>query len=166
MMILYSSQGQIADRAFGIRAGTGFYETFNNFFHPDVNSPFYYQNSLELSFQWSRNDTNRIQIDAGSQWTDSFRTIMATSSYQWVFSSKKGFAFFIGPEASIGIHEYYRDSTHIVKFYASALGLCGVQYEFRGVPVQVSFDIRPHIELLPYTGFSVMYALAVRYTID
>lgn len=131
----------------------------------------------ELSLQFDMGQTNRIEADFGFSngvvtkhypnsnitYLDDYYVITATGAYQWMFNIIKGFGWFVGPAAQLGV-----GSDHDNDLYARlALGAQGgVEYKF-DFPLQVSLDVRPMVDLFhladPRGLFHLGVAAGVRY---
>ncbi len=131
----------------------------------------------EVSLHYDMSQTNRIEADFGYNngvvtkhypntnvtYLNDYYVATATGAYHWMFNIVKGFGWFVGPAAQLGI-----GSDHDNDLYARlALGAQGgVEYKF-DFPLQVSLDVRPMVDLFhladPHGLFHFGVAAGVRY---
>lgn len=92
-----------------------------------------------------------------------YHVFTASGSYQWTFNIIKGFGWFVGPAAQVGIGSN-SDGDFYGRLAVGAQG--GVEYKF-DFPLQVSLDVRPMIDFLhiadPRSLFDLGVAAGVRY---
>jgi hypothetical protein len=95
--------------------------------------------------------------------TPSYYVVTATGAYHWTFNIVKGFGWFVGPAAQLGL-----GSNHDGDFYMrlAVVAQGGVQYQF-DFPLQVSLDVRPMLDFIhlanPRSLFDLGVAAGVRY---
>ena len=87
----------------------------------------------------------------------SYHVITATGSYQWTFNIIKGFGWFVGPAAQLGLGSD-QDGDFFLRLAAGAQG--GVEYKF-DFPLQVSLDVRPLIDFIHLSDHRTMFDLGV-----
>ncbi len=99
-------------------------------------------------------------------WDRGFR-VTGLYEIHGAISDIEGFRWYVGPGAHIGVYNdnYY----HGHQYNNGALslgvdGVAGVEYKFKGAPIQVSADIQPYLELLTHPYIDVWGGVGVRYT--
>lgn len=137
------AHAQINDHALGIRFGFG----------------------GGISYQHKLSKTNRLELDGAFNVSESYNSIRLTGIYQWVFDMNKGFSFYAGPAISTG--SMTLGGTYNGKgkngFYLSGGGMAGLDYNFDGLPVQVSVDVLPMFPIINNVdNFYLDPALGVR----
>ena len=77
----------------------------------------------------------------------------------------QGLKWYIGPGAHIGIYDYYKGNKHIDGTYIGIDGVLGLDYKFRGAPINMSIDWQPSFEFGDFVGFVGNWGgLGIRYT--
>lgn len=86
--------------------------------------------------------------------------IKVTGIYQFHFDvNVDGLSLFAGPGASAGI--YVGDSSG---FLMAIDGMAGVEYKFLNVPIALSFDWNPKVQIITNAGFKPSnFGITVRY---
>lgn len=139
--------GAKAQKAIGLRLGGG--EGFGS----------------ELSFQYGLSQSNRIQADLGVKGTKQWGGWSLISTYQWVKPLEGNFRWYFGGGAGIGSYynkENYIDDNHRGT-YISLNGICGIEYMFPDIPLQLAVDTRPYLGFINAGGFNMDLALSVRF---
>ena len=133
----------------------------------------------EVSLLYDMSQTNRIEADLGfgygvmTKHYDGgvvtytgypvYHIATISGSYQWMFNIIKGFGWFVGPAAQVGVGTD-TDGDFYARLAVGAQG--GVEYKF-DFPLQVSLDVRPMIDLFhiadPRALFHMGVAAGVRY---
>lgn len=142
MSLFYVSHAQVNERSIGARFGWG----------------------GDISYHHPLSSTTRAEIDLG---LSGFKNggFVLTGIHQWLFAPNGGFNLFAGVGPQVGSF-YYDESDR--KGYGLGLavsGQVGVEYNIDEVPLQVSLDWRPSINVIAktnnfaYQGFS----LGIRY---
>lgn len=81
------------------------------------------------------------------------------------FSDAPGLKWYIGPGAHIGFYDYYRKNYRIEGTYIGIDGVLGLDYKFKGAPINMSLDWQPSFEFGDYVGFNGNWGgLGIRYT--
>jgi len=81
------------------------------------------------------------------------------------FSDAPGLKWYIGPGAHIGFYDYYRKNYRIDGTYIGIDGVLGLDYKFKGAPINMSLDWQPSFEFGDYVGFNGNWGgLGIRYT--
>ena len=135
---------------------------------------------LEASLLYDMSQSNRIEADLGfgfgymtRHYTDAlgvnrvdypvYHVATLTGAYHWEFNIVKGFGWFVGPAAQLGLG----GNSHGDFYFRLAAGAQGgVQYKF-DFPLQVSLDVRPMLDFIhltdPRSLFDLGIAAGVRY---
>lgn len=148
--IAFAFQGtaqEISKNAIGIRIGD------NDGFGPEIN----YQRHI--------GDNNRLEF--GFAWHDHKHhdAIKLTGIYQWIWNIDGGFNWYAGPGAGLGIVSYKDYDDHFdrgSKLYAFITGDIGIEYNF-DIPLMLSLDLRPQINMGYSDDLSLDFGLGVRY---
>ena len=81
------------------------------------------------------------------------------------FSDAPGLRWYIGPGAHIGFYDYYKKNNHIDGTYFGIDGVLGLDYKFRGAPINMSIDWQPSFEFGDFVGFVGNWGgFSIRYT--
>jgi hypothetical protein len=81
------------------------------------------------------------------------------------FSDAAGLKWYIGPGAHIGFYDYYDRNYRIDGTYFGIDGVLGLDYKFKGAPINMSIDWQPSFEFADDLGFIGGWGgLAIRYT--
>ena len=80
-----------------------------------------------------------------------------------------GFSWYYGGGADIGFWSRGVSYTYNGKNYSGAwagiAGVAGIEYTFSEFPFNVAFEAVPTVRVLPYVGFGINGALAIRFAI-
>ncbi|WP_428225429.1 hypothetical protein [Flavobacterium sp.] len=122
----------------------------------------------EISYQRKFSDENRLEADLGFRNRDNFSAFKLTALYQWVGEIDNGFNWYLGAGGGVGswkIDGKYGDGSGSFLF---AAGDVGVEYNFEGVPFQISLDYRPELYFSNDYGKGLQndIALGIRYKFD
>lgn len=80
-------------------------------------------------------------------------------------SGAPGLKWYIGPGAHIGFYDHPHDDDHHDGTYIGIDGVIGLDYKFRGAPINVSLDWQPSFEFGDGRGFNGSWGgLGIRYT--
>lgn len=74
-----------------------------------------------------------------------------------------GMNWYLGIGPSIGIANTNNNTTN--GLYLMGTGLIGIEYTFQDLPINISLDTGPSIQIIPNIGFEWGGGLAVRYTL-
>jgi len=81
------------------------------------------------------------------------------------FADAQGLKWYVGPGAHVGFYDYYDNhNNHIDGTYIGIDGVLGLDYKFKGAPINISIDWQPSFEFGDYVGFSHYGGLGIRYT--
>jgi len=119
----------------------------------------------EVTFQtplWGQ----RLEADLGWGGNSKWSYVNATGLYQWVFPIEHGFKWYIGLGPTVG-NWVYRGDNDDKPSAGFGIGLAlngGAEYNFPEIPLQVSLDTRPTLNMID-VGDSGWFGLAasVRY---
>lgn len=115
--------------------------------------------NAEISWQHDLGG-NRFEADLGWANYENASSFSITGIYQFVFGLPNNFAWFIGPGASFGMATVEEKA----KFALALAGQVGIEYDFAAIPLQLSLDIRPRLNVIPGTNFHWGdIALGIRY---
>ena len=115
--------------------------------------------NAEISWQHGLGG-NRLEADLGWANYKDASSFSLTGIYQFVFDLPYNFAWFIGPGASFGMATVEGES----KFALALAGQVGIEYDFAAIPLQLSLDVRPRLNVIPSTSFrGGDIALGIRY---
>ena len=133
---------------------------------------------IEASLLYGMGGNNRIEADFGASFGvmtktysthvapgvsysstgyPSYYVVTASGSYQWTFNIIKGFGWFVGPAAQLGLGSN-NDGDFYMRLAAGAQG--GVEYKF-DFPLQVSLDVRPMLDFLHLSDSRSLFDLGV-----
>lgn len=112
-----------------------------------------------VSIKHFLNDNKAVE-GLGYFWT---RGMRVTGLYEIHFDFKQaeGLKWYVGPGAHVGFYnnKYYGGGTGL-----GIDGVIGLDYKFKGAPINVSLDWQPSFEFGNYDGFSGNWGgLAIRY---
>ncbi|MDV7188387.1 hypothetical protein R3X25_13930 [Lutibacter sp. TH_r2] len=144
----FTNAQEVADNAIGIRFGDN--------------------NGIggEISYQKKLNHENRLEVDLGYRNHDDYDAFKLTGIYQWVWNIDGGFNWYAGFGAGIGSWSYGDNFTGDDDdgLFLNADGNVGIEYNFN-IPILISLDFRPEIELLGDYGNNtdLDLALSIRY---
>lgn len=147
-MLIFSvlANAQIHDHAIGLRAGGGSVS------------------GAEISYQHALSNVNRLEFDLGFSSGKAHNVFALAGIYQWLWNIEKGFNWYAGPGAIIGMYSYKNadDGLNI-----GIGGQIGIEYDFNhlNAPILVSLDLRPMIDLVgSHSGLGWGAGLGIRYT--
>ncbi|MDC1105253.1 hypothetical protein OAT16_01010 [Prolixibacteraceae bacterium] len=138
--------GAKAQRAIGLRLGGG-----NGF-------------GTEISYQHPLSKSNRLQADLGINGGDNWGGWSLIGTYQWVKPLEGNIRWYYGIGAGLGSWYNKNGGTyHNTGVYISLDGICGLEYVFPDIPLQLALDTRPSIGLINSRGFEMDLAVSVRF---
>lgn len=136
-VLAFAAVASAQPRAIGIRAGYG----------------------AELSYQQSAGQ-NFLEFDLGLAAQD----IVVSGIYDFCFGIDSGFNFFIGPGAQVGMYHYAKPEQEVAMNLGVGIGgNLGLEYEFSGIPFNISLDWRPMWDFLGAGGRWSSANLGFRY---
>lgn len=114
----------------------------------------------ELSYQHSLGQ-NFLEFDLGAA---GYKDIVVSGIYDFCFGLADGFNFFVGPGAQVGMYKYAKadeaEGTHIG---VGLGGNLGIEYQFSGIPFNISLDWRPMWDFLGAGGHWSSANIGFRY---
>lgn len=115
--------------------------------------------NAELSWQHGIG-SNRLETDLGWANYKDASSFTLTSIYQFVFGISDNFGWYVGPGVNLGL-----SSSEGETYFGLALaGQIGIEYNFSSIPLQLSLDGRPRLNLIPSTNFGWgNFAFGIRY---
>lgn len=133
--------------------------------------------NTEASYQKMMNQDNRIELDLGGNFgvglDYTYSDGILTGAYHWRFNIIENFGWFVGPAAGMGFwSEKHKDDSHLNQsgFSLNIGAQGGVEYYFDAIPLMVSLDSRPMINILGfgqdfnhYNPFSWGFCASARY---
>jgi hypothetical protein len=100
----------------------------------------------------------------GYFWNRGFR-ITGLYEIHGNFADAPGLKWYIGPGAHIGFYDYVRKNNRIEGTYIGVDGVLGLDYKFKGAPINISLDWQPSFEFGEFVGFINYWGgLGIRYT--
>lgn len=163
--LAFNSQAQGKKNAIGLRLGDN--EGFGG----------------EVTYQRWLSSKNRLEIDLGLRsssnglYNYNYNAAKLVGVYQWVWDIDNGFKWYAGPGVGLGSwhsdkyynhkHNTYLEGDSGVFFIAT--GDIGIEYNFKDIPLQLSFDFRPEIYIsegyndVRDESFGPDFGLSVRY---
>jgi hypothetical protein len=126
----------------------------------------------ELSYQMGLGDANRIELGLGFRsygygFSGNYTQFSFSGVYQWVWDLSQiadGVNWYAGVGAAVGYYSYSYINVTYSGIPISILGQIGIEYNFSEIPLRVSLDYRPGIQITSNGGFiGDGYALGVRY---
>lgn len=119
--------------------------------------------AAELSYQKALG-SNRLELDGGIYGNSEYSHVYGVAIYQWNKNIIDNLNWYYGLGAGAGT---YIDGSNTTLSVAIA-GQIGIEYNFNEIPIQLSLDYRPQINILnfnnnysPFTGDIV--AFSIRY---
>ena len=110
------------------------------------------------------NGTNNAGELIGYFWNRGFR-LTGLYEIHGNINGAPGLRWYIGPGAHIGFYDYYNRNNHIDGTYFGVDGVLGLDYKFKGAPINMSIDWQPSFEFGDYLGFTGSWGgLGIRYT--
>jgi hypothetical protein len=129
----------------------------------------HYGLEAEITYQRMLSSKNRLELDAGWSSSNNTEAFKLFGIYQWYWNLDKGLYWYTGGGGGFGTwntddnyNNGYADDNGV---FIVATGDIGVEYHFKGVPIQLSIDGRPEYVFNNYEkndfGFNV--GLGMRY---
>ncbi|MBR0272606.1 MAG: outer membrane beta-barrel protein [Bacteroidaceae bacterium] len=105
----------------------------------------------ELSWQHDLG-SNRLELDLGWHDGDYWNDINLVGIYQWRGSISGNFGWYAGVGAGLTIVTWDNGHDGDGDFALGVAGQAGLEYKFNAVPLQLSLDIRPRLNIInPYS---------------
>jgi hypothetical protein len=108
---------------------------------------------------------NRVEMNLGWGNYDDYKYWSLTTIYQFIIPVKEGLKWYLGLGPSYGSRvERNTNNSYQSGEYLSAALNSGLEYNFKDIPIQVSFDIRPELGVInPAKEMYLGFGVAVRY---
>lgn len=141
LLISISSFAQNYDKAIGLRIGSGVGITYKQFLNPGQAI----EANLGLNELFSNDNLN----------------LVVGANYQFHFDvNVPGLTLYAGPGASLGLFLGEHND-----FLLSIDGIGGIEYKFNNVPIALSLDWKPQLQLISDVHFrATNFGLGVKYT--
>lgn len=151
--LVFSTQAQetISKNAIGVRFGN------------------HYGLEVEITYQRMMSPKNRFELDFGWSSNNNTEAFKLFGIYQWYWNLEKGLYWYIGGGGGFGTwntddnynNQYGGDNG----IFTVATGDIGIEYNFKGVPIQLSIDGRPEYVFNNYEkkDFGFNAGIGVRY---
>ncbi len=116
----------------------------------------------EISYQKDLG-ANRLELDLGASFMEDHTYLNVTGIYQWTGTIQGNFGWYAGVGGMLGLWSHHDDSG----FLLCVAGQAGVEYNFQAIPLQLSLDWRPTVDIagagkfLHFNGAGI--ALGIRY---
>ncbi len=141
----FAGQAQVDPHALGVRLHAG---TLNG---------------MELSYQHGLTHETRFEINVGYGFGLNSDRLIFTGTYQWVYELTDQLGWYAGPGASVGFYSLRGNANHSSQIFIGAAGLAGLQYRL-DVPLQLTADFRPVVQVIPNIALQAGVGLGIRYT--
>ena len=119
--------------------------------------------NASLNYKKFISSSNAVQVDLGlnNLLGDGGMSLLVSGTYLWHWDTQvQGLSLYAGPGASVGLRLGEASGLAL-----SIDGLAGIEYKIASLPIALSLDYRPQINLIPGFGFYAMgIALGVKYT--
>jgi hypothetical protein len=151
LVFLTQAQENISENTIGVRFGN------------------HYGLEAEITYQRMLSPKNRLELDAGWSTSNNTEAFKLFGIYQWYWNLEKGLYWYTGGGGGFGswntddnYNNVYADDNGI---FIVATGDIGIEYHFKGVPIQLSIDGRPEYVFNNYekNNFGFNAGLGVRY---
>ncbi len=114
----------------------------------------------EISFQSGLSDKNRIELGLGFRTygyggNSNYTEFGLSGVYQWVWDLKAladGFNWYAGVGAGVDFYSFSYLNTTYSGVPVSILGQIGIEYNFSELPLRLSLDYRPALQLTGANG--------------
>ncbi|MBQ9639716.1 MAG: hypothetical protein IJV22_09215 [Bacteroidales bacterium] len=122
----------------------------------------------EISYQHGLGQ-NRLEFDLGWHGGDHYNDLNLVGVYQVTGNISGNFGWYAGAGVGLTLVSWNNGHDGDGSFALGVVGQAGVEYNFQAVPIQVSLDIRPRLNIInPYgSGLDFHWgdiALGIRYT--
>ena len=116
------------------------------------------RSGVEVSYQtpaWGE----RLEVDFGWYGYHHHNSIYLAGVYQWTWNIVSQLGWYAGVGANIGVRTWEDGAG----FGLGVLGQIGLEWTFPRIPLKLSVDIRPQIDVFGDSHFGMAGALGVRY---
>jgi hypothetical protein len=129
------------NRAIGVKAFTSLSATYKQFLTP--------KNNVEAEF---------------TAWRQGYRVSGLYEFNFYSFKTVEGLSWFVGPGIHAGVSKDDAEKDGNSLFNFGFDGIIGFDYKFRDIPINVSVDWQPTVNIVGVTEFPSLGGVAVRYT--
>ncbi|HZW77910.1 MAG TPA: hypothetical protein VFF21_06360, partial [Flavobacteriaceae bacterium] len=121
----------------------------------------------EINYQHALRENNRLELGLAWHSKRYYNAVKLVGIYQWLWNIDGGFNWYAGPGAGLGnvSYDYPKNHAHYDRtseFYAFITGDVGIEYNFN-IPLMISLDIRPQLNLGYHDNINFDVGLGVRY---
>ena len=124
----------------------------------------------EVSYERGLSKSNRLEFDLGWRNSNNVDALKLAGLYQWVWNIDNGFNWYAGVGGGFGSWNYNYNGIKNNGSFFFAAGDIGVEYNFKGAPIQLSLDLRPELYInnngYRDGNFGPDLALGIRYKFD
>ena len=119
--------------------------------------------SISATYKQFLTEKNNVEAEL-TMWREGYRVSGLYELNFYSFKSVEGLAWFIGPGAHVGVSkdDASKDGNSLFNFGLD--GIIGFDYKFNKIPVNVSIDWQPSVNLVGVSEFPSLGGIAVRYT--
>ncbi len=148
VLFLFSSTISIAEESHKYKSGIGVRGGF----------------SSGITFKHFLTNENAFEIIGSTH----RRGILLTGLYQWYAPAfdVKGLNWYYGFGAHVGFYDEHKKHWVYNYMIVGANGVFGIDYKIENIPINVSVDILPRIDLLGNFGLRMGAGLSVRYVLQ
>uniref|UniRef100_UPI00404A0735 hypothetical protein n=1 Tax=Flavobacterium sp. TaxID=239 RepID=UPI00404A0735 len=101
----------------------------------------------EINYQRSLGDNNRLEFGLGWRSSDEVDAFKLVGLYEWIWNIDGGFNWYAGAGGGIGSWSVEKNNEFDGDdgIFLALAGNIGIEYNFPGVPILLSLDLRPEI---------------------
>ncbi len=119
-----------------------------------------------LNFKHFMGSSTAIELSVGG----SNNFLWLQGLYEIQAELGEGFEWYYGIGADLGSYRNnyyykYKDNIYNGGFFLGIDGVLGIEYTFKALPLNIAFDLQPTVRVVPYFGFGVNGAFALRFAI-
>ena len=119
---------------------------------------------VSVTYKTFITDTRNIEAEF-TAWHQGFRVAGLYEFNFYSFDDIPELSWFVGPGAHIGFWKNQEDKNYNSQADIGIDGIIGLDYKFKGVPINVSLDWQPAITVIGDAGFTPVFGgIALRYT--
>jgi hypothetical protein len=119
--------------------------------------------SVSATYKQFLTEKNNVEAEL-TAWRDGYRVSGLYEFNFYSFKSVEGLSWFVGPGAHVGVSkdDASKDGNSLFNFGFD--GIIGFDYKFNKIPINVSIDWQPSVNLVGVSEFPSLGGIAVRYT--
>jgi hypothetical protein len=119
---------------------------------------------VSVTYKTFITDTRNIEAEF-TAWHQGFRVAGLYEFNFYSFDDVPELSWFVGPGAHIGFWKNQEDKNYNSQADIGIDGIIGLDYKFKGVPINVSLDWQPAVTVIGDAGFTPVFGgIGVRYT--